>query len=156
MNHPHSAAHILPLLRRMDANFGGAWSREDIDVRSREWGKQLAAAPLPALEKAVDHLIGHHEGHYPKVAQVRRVALEMANREGMIQAKGLDESCASCGEVPRWHQVLIGGATGRAMERLVWRHHEGRPCVRFNAEHRWADEQPIAPIPEPVWNGGDC
>lgn len=149
MNHPHSAAHILPLLRRMDANFGGAWSREDIDVRSREWGKQLAAAPMPAVEAAVDHLIATHEGHYPKVAQVRRVALELANRNGLVQAKALDESCPTCGEIPRPHKVLIGGPNGRVMERLVWRHTEGRSCARFNAEHRWADEQPIAQIPEP-------
>lgn len=133
---PHAPAHILPLLRRMDANFGGAWSREDIDTRSREWARQLAAVPLAAVTSAVDYLIGHHEGHYPKVAQVRRVAMDMANRNGILPEREADESCPRCGATPQWHRVLVNGTP---MERHVYRHAVDQPCSRFNAEHRFVD-----------------
>ena len=161
MLHSHAPVQIVPQLKRLDRHFGGSWSKLDIDDRARDWARHLAAAPMPSIVLVVDHLIEHHEGHYPKLALVRRLALEHAQRKApRTEATPDSERCGNCGELPGWHRLVRPVAAAElerrqtvglevdfttdphlrpTIERLVTRHLVGYPCQRFNAAHRFAD-----------------
>lgn len=169
MLHSHAPVQVLPQLKRLDRHFGGPWSKLDINDRARDWAKHLAAAPIASIETAVDYLIEHHEGHYPKLAYVRRVALEHAQRRApKAEATPESERCGSCGEMPGWHRIDRPHAAAEVerrqtvglevdytadphlrptIERLVTRHLVGYPCQRFNAAHRFADGTEPAETP---------
>lgn len=161
MPHSHAPVQLVPQLKRLDRHFGGSWSKLDIEDRARDWAKHLAAAPLASIAVAVDHLIEHHEGHYPKLAVVRRLALEHAHRTTPSVAPQSDrDPCNCCGEMPGWHRLarprVIEEIERRRqagievdikadphltpiVERLVIRHREGYACSRFNKIHTFAD-----------------
>lgn len=141
----HAPAHLEPLLRRLDLNFGGERARRDVEQRAALWARELAGAPLASVEAAVDTLLRTHDGHYPLVAQVRRLAMEHARRHypSAVTEGAVSDVCPTCGEVPGWHPVLLG--TGTVLPRLLWRHREGRPCARFNQSYRFVDGTEPAP-----------
>ena len=160
MRHSHAPAEFLAQIRRIDRQFGGAWSKLDIDDRAKDWAQHLAVVPLKAVEAAVDWLIEHHEGNYPKLAHIRRLALEHAARHAPADTGNLDDRCPTCGEPPGWHRIARVAATAEiarrqalgqtvdliaeptlapVVERLVYRHRIGYPCQRFNAAYHFAD-----------------
>ena len=150
MRTSHAPVHITPLLARMDRHFGGAWSKQDIDDRARDWARHLAAAPLPAIEAAVDCLIETHEGNYPRLALVRRIALEQT-RHFRRPLDAPDDRCPTCGEEPGWHPVARPRLPAvkpyrwpteymaDTVTRCVIRHRADRPCHYLNAAHHFAD-----------------